>query len=335
MNFWKISLLLSLFALAACEDDPAGSASGAAGNGGLGGSAGAGGSGGGDAGSGGAGLTGGGGGQAGSTQSSCPAYVPKAGKATASYTTFEGKPRTLADLPEIGCRTLRKRDGSVVGFQASFGNFDPTISPVLETIQSQIARIQVVYTGPYSGDGALTGQAMYLIQEADGSSASSGSTSVTISDGGKALKVVGPDTEINLTCDATDDVAPTAGQPLVDAPGRIILENGDGAAVALDGLECDEDGGFEIGYPSVGFAPVCLPTGVRLSMYPGKVASSPGIYDIQDGSNVLVDLVTFGRVNVGGSDTFTLSAVKPAKGTVEVGGGTSLAFKASFSCPSP
>jgi hypothetical protein len=98
----------ALVATAACSSDPAGvdpdggtstdSDSGGGGGGGGGGN---------DSGF-----------DSGLTKTKCPPYVGPSGKGTA--TAAFG---TLADVPEITCRTLRKRDGSVAGFAASFGRF--------------------------------------------------------------------------------------------------------------------------------------------------------------------------------------------------------------------
>lgn len=296
------------------------------------------------------GDSGGGGGGGGGFDASipttkCPPYVAPAGKATA--TTSSG---TLTDVPEVSCRTLRKRDGSVVGYTATFGRFEPISTN--RRVRSQMERMDyaTITALGYVGDGELPkATTSYVIRRADGSSTAGGGTLV-LSDGGKKGTFsggVGDADKIVFECDAKDDTAPTPGPALTDAPGRAIIERErvGGAATVLEGIHCAESPSSTISnltithpfafllQPSEG---PCVPNETLIEIK----GRGPGAYDLNPGSFVVMNLVEIGFVgtSVNGKTQVTLTGANPAKGTFQgstpsgAGGNN---FNGSFTCPNP
>lgn len=338
MNYPAFLLTLPLLlgpALAACGGDDSGGGASTGGAGGGTGGTGVGGSGGA---SGGAGGSGGGvGGSGGSGGVSCPPYTARSGTGSATYTPIGGNAQTVSALPEVACRTLRKKDGAVGGYLASFGKFQPNTTVRLDDLRDQIDRFEIKYVGAYTGDGALPGVPAYLIQRADGSNASSAGGTLTLSNSGKTGKLVDGTTSIEFTCAADDDVTPTAGTAATDAAGRAIFEDKDGIVAVFDAIHCSLDSGqLELGFPfTVGDGPggSCLPSEFYVSTLTSVNASGPGSYDLEPGSWIVSDLTEHGRVNIGGTAIVTLTAVTPPTGTLSASGGTNLPFTASFTCP--
>ncbi|MBS2012204.1 MAG: hypothetical protein JST00_04925 [Deltaproteobacteria bacterium] len=329
-----VSLVTAGGALAlavACSSDPASPPPGDtdAGGGGEGGSG---------------GLDGGGGFETG-PRPTCPDYTPRAGKANAT-SSFGA----LTDLPEITCRTLRRRDGSVVGYAASFGRFKAKdISVTLSSQMERIDRFTVTAYGPYTGDGPLAATTLtYRIQNQAGQNSTGTGGTLTLSDGGKKgtlAGVGGSGDSVDFTCDPSDDTAPTAGPALTDAPGRAIIERERGGdATAIDGIKCFESpsssiANLAITYPYESFEVrdgPCVPSQIRIEVK----GSGPGTYDVNPGSYVIWDLqeLAFVGTSVNGKTAVTLTSVGPARGTfagTTPGGAGGNNFNGSFTCPTP
>jgi len=321
-----------LVGVVACSSDPASSPPGEVDAGG----------GGGDGGSG--GIDGGGGFETG-PRPTCPPYTPRAGKA--NTTSAFG---ALADLPEITCRTLRRRDGSVIGYAASFGRFQAKyVSVTLSSQMEKIDRFTVTAFGPYAGDGPLAATALtYRIQNQAGQNSTGTGGTLTLSDGGKKGTLTGVGSSgdsVDFECDPSDDTAPTAGPALTDAPGRAIIERERGGdATAIDGIKCRESApstlpNLEITFPYETFEVrdgPCVPSQVRIE---AKV-NGPGTYDVGPGSYVIWDLqeLAFVGTSVNGKTAVTLTGVGPARGTfagTTPGGAGGNNFNGSFTCPTP
>jgi hypothetical protein len=323
----------ALVATAACSSDPAGvdpdggtstdSDSGGGGGGGGGGN---------DSGF-----------DSGLTKTKCPPYVGPSGKGTA--TAAFG---TLADVPEITCRTLRKRDGSVAGFAASFGRFQAVHpSTLVQQQMDRIDRFEVTAFGNYTGDGELTTTRMdYKIQNAAGESVS-GAGTLTLSEGGKKGVMTGADgATFTFECDPKDDTAPTAGPALTDAPGRAIIERERGGdATLIEGIKCAEGApsslpNLTISFPYGGFdAPSDGPCVPERTLIEAKV-NGPGTYDIEPGSYVIRGLqeIAFVGTSTNGKTSVTLTGAGPAKGTFTgstPSGAGGKNFNGSFTCPTP
>lgn len=273
----------------------------------------------------------------------CPPYVGPSGKGTATASFG-----TLADVPEITCRTLRKRDGSVAGFAASFGRFQAVHPSTLVTQQMErIDRFEVTAYGNYSGDGELVTTRMdYKIQNAAGESVSGGGK-LTLSEGGKKGVMTGADgASFTFECDPKDDTAPTAGPPLTDAPGRAIIEpERGGDATLIEGIKCLESApsslpNLTITFPYGAFgAPSDGPCVPDRTLIEAKV-NGPGTYDIEPGSYVIHRLqeIAFVGTSANGKTTVTLTGAGPAKGTFTGTTGSGVGgknFNGSFTCPTP
>jgi hypothetical protein len=273
----------------------------------------------------------------------CPPYVAPAGKA--KVTTPTGP---LENVPEISCRTLRKRDGSVVGYAASFGRFEPiSTTRKVRSQMERMDRLNIEAYGPYTGDGELVATRMnYTLRKADGSS-SSGGGKLVLSDGGKKGVFTGGPGDadrIEFECDPRDDTAPTAGPALTDAPGRAIVERERGGdATVLEGISCKESApsaisNFFLTHPFAFLSEPsdgpCVPNSTLLE---AKV-NGPGTYDLAPGSYVVTSLVEIGFVgtSVNGKTQVTLTAQNPAKGTftgTTPSGAGGNNFNGSFTCP--
>lgn len=292
------------------------------------------------------GDSGGGGGGGGGFDASipttkCPPYVAPAGKATATTSTG-----TLADVPEVSCRTLRKRDGSVVGYTATFGRFEPiSTNRRVRSQMERMDRITVTALG-YVGDGELPkATTKFFVRKADGSFIDSDGTLV-LSDGGKKGTLsggAGGAERITFECDPKDDTAATPGAPLTDAPGRAIIERAAGDATVLEGIHCKESppssiSNFTLTHPfallSQPSEGPCVP---NETLVEAKV-NGTGTYDLAPGSFVVMNLVEIGFVgtSVNGKTQVTLTGANPAKGTFQgstpsgAGGNN---FNGSFTCP--
>lgn len=271
----------------------------------------------------------------------CPAFTPRAGKGKATFGAV-----TLTDLPELACRTLRKKDGTVAGYAASFGRFSATsVSKQVAFQAERIERFVIVANGAYSGDGTFPGTLSYRIQKSDASSSTGTSGTLVLSNGGKTGKLtnVNGDT-IDFDCDPSDDTAPTPGPALANAPGRAIIELPTGPAAAFDGIHCDEGSSGRLtltypyrflGGPSDG---PCVPTQLSISSPPpSQKLMGPGTYEVEIGSSITWDLIAFGFASTSnvGAVTMTLTATSPATGTFSatMPGGSTSGFGGSFTCP--
>ncbi len=322
----------ALAATAACSSDPAVESDGGASTDSDSGGGGGGGGGGDDSGF-----------DSGIVRTKCPPYVGPSGKGTATASFG-----TLADVPEITCRTLRKRDGSVAGFAASFGRFQAVHpSTLVQQQMERMDRFEVTAFGNYTGDGELTTTRMdYKIQNAAGASVSGGGT-LTLSEGGKKGVVTGADgASFTFECDPKDDTAPTAGPALTDAPGRAIIERERGGdATLIEGIKCRESApsslpNLTISFPYGAFdAPSDGPCVPERTLIEAKV-NGPGTYDIEPGSYVIRGLqeIAFVGTSVNGKTAVTLTGAGPAKGTFAgntPSGAGGKNFNGSFTCPSP
>jgi hypothetical protein len=269
--------------------------------------------------------------------------VAPTGKATA--TTSNG---TLTDVPEVSCRTLRKRDGSVVGYTATFGRFEPiSATRRVRSQMERMDRITVTALG-YVGDGELPkATTRFFVRKADGSSLDSDGTLV-LSDGGKKGTLsggIGGADKITFECDPKDDTAAVPGAPLTDAPGRAIIERAGGDATVLEGIHCAESPSSSISnltithpfafllQPSEG---PCVPHETLIEIK----GRGPGTYDLNPGSFVVMNLVEIGFVgtSVNGKTQVTLTGANPIKGTFQgstPGGAGGNNFNGSFTCPNP
>lgn len=271
----------------------------------------------------------------------CAPYTPRAGKATAT-----NEFGTLVDVPEIACRTLRSRDGAVVGYAASFGRFQASFRTVSLSSQMEVIdRVSLTAYGAYAGDGVLATTALtYRIQNQAGQNTTGTGGTLTLSDGGKKGVLAGlGGASFEFECDPSDDTAPTAGLGLTDAPGRAIIERERGGdATVIDGIKCREVApstlpSLEITFPYDVFdikdGP-CVPSQVAIR---AKV-NGPGTYDVELGSYVIWNLqeLAFVGTSVNGKTSVTLTGVGPARGTFSgttpsgTGGNN---FNGSFTCP--
>jgi hypothetical protein len=293
--------------------------------------------------SGGGGGGGGGGGfDASIPTAKCAPYTAPAGKGTAKTASGESK-----DIPEVSCHTLRKRDGSVIGYAASFGRFQPISTT--RRVRSQMERMDRFYVKAYgySGDGEIA-DATYTIARADGSN-NSGGGKLVLSQGGKKgvfTGGVGNADTIEFECDAKDDTAATAGPALTDAPGRAIIERERGGeAYVLEGITCRESAPSSIAnfllthpYPFLA-QPSDGPCVPHETLLEAKV-NGPGTYDLDPGSFVVQNLVevAFVGTSVNGKTQVTLTGANPIKGTFQgstPGGAGGNNFNGSFTCPNP
>lgn len=275
---------------------------------------------------GGAGSTGGGagstgGGAGGSGGGACPALPSKTGTLDASYRKFDNSTVTFTAVPEVGCRTLRGRDGSVKGYLAVFARFTPSTSASVDAVHVRTERVQVLYRGSYAGDGTYT-NVSFTVQQANGDKLESSTATLVLTNGGRSGALTGPDQlTMAFTCDAADDVAATAGAPLMDQAGRLIIENSglNGAAFAFDDLSCT-GGPTKVTLSSPGSQRGCSPTGALLVLTSSTMVSGPGTYPLDPGSYAYADFANACRVSNGGGQNMVLTEVSPPAGTLQASG---------------
>ena len=257
----------------------------------------------------------------------CPAYTPKAGRATGSF--LVGVRTTISDLPELGCRVLRDRDGRVAGYLAAFAGFTPDPIVFASTLRDRAARIEVLDYGAFAGDGVYA-DAMVNMRAADGSGTSTGGM-LTLTDGGRTGTFTQGDITLSFTCDPTDDLSTAVGSPVVEQAGRMIVTGERGVVMAFDDIVCSGTDSLTISWPAIGQG--CTPSMLDFESLTTQRLTAPGEYGLQLGSQALVDFWSLAFAGAGDADKLTITQLMPWQGSIVFGRPVNpRAYSATFRC---
>lgn len=279
----------------------------------------------------------------------CPEVPPLEGSATFTVTSFDGMVWT-GEYPSVTCETLHGVDGAVVGWLATFGEFNADFIGRGEF--DDVPHFTILLNNLYAGDGlydllafdmTMPDRARFSTSTLTGNPDPPSGPVLTLTDGGRAgtLSIGNPSSdgdtqvEVAFTCDPASPTGLEPASPFEPGPGRAYAVEADlGAMVRFEGVECASSGSFYARGPDY-FEPVCDWSVFYVSAGVGQEATAPGPLPLEGGSYIFYKGLSLVWAGFDAANNITVESLNPTSGTFEVVRGFAGSVTGAFTCAGP